>query len=68
MNDSSGQRAFSATWPWTPFGGTALGAPRFLAFLLLCLLAHLCVLAFLLWRTGARPAKRRTSSRRKLSR
>lgn len=51
MNDSSGQHASSATLA-VDFLRRRRGAfvrPRFLLFLLLVLLAHLCVLAFLLW-------------------
>ena len=62
MNDSSGQRAFSATLAVDALRRrrALLVRPRFLIFLLLCLLAHLCVLAFLLledWRS-AREAPR----------
>ncbi|MBM3576670.1 MAG: TonB family protein [Alphaproteobacteria bacterium] len=51
MNDSSGQRAFSATLAVAAIRRRheAVVRPRFLMFLLLCLLAHLCVIAFLLW-------------------
>lgn len=55
MNDSSQQRAFSATLAVDALRRrrALVVRPRFLMFLLLCLLAHLCVLAFLLledWR------------------
>ena len=51
MNDTSGQRAISATLA-VEFLRRRRAAgirPRFLVFLLLGLLAHICVLAFLLW-------------------
>lgn len=51
MNDSSGQRAISGALAveFLRRRRAAGVRPRFLVFLLLCLLAHLCVLAFLLW-------------------
>ena len=50
MNDSSGQRVFSATLAVAAFGDAARSSrARASSFLVLCLLAHLCVLAFLLW-------------------
>ena len=62
MNDSSGQRAFSATLAVDALRRrrALLVRPRFLMFLLLCLLAHLCVLAFLLledWRSAREAAR-----------
>ncbi len=51
MNDSSGQRAISATLAVEILRRRRAAAvrPRFLAFLLLCLLAHILVILFLLW-------------------
>ncbi|MBI1980098.1 MAG: TonB family protein [Methylocystis sp.] len=51
MNDSSGQRAISATLAVESLRRRRAAAvrPRFLAFLLLCLLAHILVILFLLW-------------------
>ncbi len=51
MNDSSGPRAFNATLAVDALRRrrALVVRPRFLMFLLLCLLAHLSVLAFLLW-------------------
>lgn len=51
MNDSSGQRAISATLAveFLRRRRAAVVRPRFLVFLLLCLLAHVLVILFLLW-------------------
>lgn len=51
MNDSVGQSAFGATWASALVERRRALArrPRFLAVLLLCLLLHLGLLAFLLW-------------------
>ncbi|MBM3563225.1 MAG: TonB family protein [Alphaproteobacteria bacterium] len=51
MNDSSGQRAISGALAVESLRRRrAVGIrSRFVTFLLLCLLAHICVLAFLLW-------------------
>ncbi|HEY8124586.1 MAG TPA: TonB family protein [Methylocystis sp.] len=61
MNDSSGPRAFNATLAVDALRRrrALVVRPRFLIFLLLCLLAHLCVLAFLLledWRSAREAA------------